>query len=85
MQVLEGKPQIIYPTQWEYRVIGRDKEAIKAVIAKIIKKEYELKDGHHSSHGKFISVVVSVEVESEQERDSVFVALRNDEAVNMVL
>lgn len=85
MQVLEGKPQIMYPTQWEYRVIGKNKEAIEDVIAKVIKKEYELKEGHHSSHGKFVSVVVSVEVESEQERDHIFVTLRNDEAVNMVL
>lgn len=85
MQTLEGKPMIEYPTLWEYRVIGRDKVALKARIAEILKKDFTLKDGQSSSGGKFISVVVSVNVKNQEERDGIFRALQESDEVMMVL
>lgn len=85
MQVLEGKPKIDYPAKWEYRVIGTNREKIKEAVVSVIEQDFDLKDGNSSREGRFVSIVVSVEVESEQERDRIFVALREHSAVKMVL
>lgn len=85
MQILEGKPKIDYPTTWEYRVIGEDRKKMTKAIAGVIKKDFDLKNGNSSKGGRFTSVVVSVEVSSEQERDQIFVSLREHNAIKMVL
>lgn len=85
MQEISGKPQIDYPTSWEYRIIGKDKEILKEVVKEIFPKEYTLKDGQASSGGKFVSLVASTEVASEQERNEIFAKLKNHPQVTMVL
>lgn len=85
MQTLEGKPKIDYPTMWEYRVIGRDREKIKKVIGEIFVKNYELIEGQSSSGGKFISLIVRVLVESQEQRDHFFMLLKQSPEINMVL
>lgn len=85
MQNIEGKPEINYPTEWEYRVIGMDKQKIKEVIAEVILQDYALKEGQQSSGGKFVSVIVSTIVQSEEQRDSFFAKLKQNPNVNMVL
>lgn len=85
MQTLEGKPKIDYPTMWEYRVIGRDREKIKEVIGENFVKNYELIEGQSSSGGKFISLIVRVLVESQEQRDHFFMLLKQSPEINMVL
>lgn len=85
MQTLEGRPMIEYPTFWEYRVIGKDKLKLKTRIQEVIKKDFTLKDGQSSSGGKFVSVIVSVEVENQKERDDIFKTLQESVEVMMVL
>lgn len=85
MQALEGRAIIEYPTLWEYRVIGRDKISLEARISQVIKKDFMLKDGQSSSGGKFVSMIVSVKVENQEERDSIFKALQESVEVMMVL
>lgn len=85
MQILEGKAQIEYPTSWEYRIIGRDRAKLEARINQVIKKDFTLKEGKSSSGGKFISVVVNVNVTSQEERDCIFQALQESAEIDMVL
>lgn len=85
MQTLEGKPIIEYPTLWEYRVIGRNKAELEARIAQVIKQDFTFKEGQSSSGGKFVSVIVSVQVKDQKERDSIFRALQESNEVMMVL
>ncbi|HIY43788.1 DUF493 domain-containing protein [uncultured Helicobacter sp.] len=85
MQEINGKPQIDYPTQWEYRIIGKDKKELEEIVKEIFPQGYELKDGQASSGGKFVSIVVSAEVASEQERNELFAKLKNHPQVSMVL
>lgn len=85
MQTIEGKPKIDYPIMWEYRVIGTDKEKLKAIIHQIIKQDYQLQDGQSSSGGKFISVVVQTQVQDEAQRDQIFRELKENAEVKMVL
>lgn len=85
MQEINGKPQIDYPTQWEYRIIGKDKKKLEEIVKEIFPQGYELKYGQASSGGKFVSIVVSAEVASEQERNELFAKLKNHPQVSMVL
>ncbi len=85
MQEINGTPQIDYPTQWEYRIIGKDKKELEEIVKEIFPQGYELKDGQASSGGKFVSIVVSAEVASEQERNELFAKLKNHPQVSMVL
>lgn len=85
MQEINGKPQIDYPTQWEYRIIGKDKKELEEIVKEIFPQGYELKDGQASSGGRFVSIVVSAEVASEQERNELFAKLKNHPQVSMVL
>lgn len=85
MQEINGKPQIDYPTKWEYRIIGKDKKELEEIVKEIFPQGYELKDGQASSGGKFVSIVVSAEVASEQERNELFAKLKNHPQVSMVL
>lgn len=85
MQTLSGRPIIEYPTLWEYRVIGRSKAELEARIVEVIKQDFVLKQGHSSSSGKFVSVILSVNVESEEQRDRIFRELQQSAEVMMVL
>ena len=85
MQEINVKPQIDYPTQWEYRIIGKDKKELEEIVKEIFPQGYELKDGQASSGGKFVSIVVSAEVASEQERNELFAKLKNHPQVSLVL
>ena len=85
MQEINGKPQIDYPTKWEYRIIGKDKKELEEIVKEIFPQGYELKDGQASSGGKVVSIVVSAEVASEQERNELFAKLKNHPQVSMVL
>lgn len=85
MQEIEGKPQIDYPTQWEYRIIGKDKKELEEIVKSIFPSSYTLKDGNTSHGGKFVSIVVSTEVVSEEERNELFAKLKNHPHISMVL
>ena len=85
MQTIKGRAQIDYPTQWEYRVIGMDKEMLKQVIKEVMPQKYNLKEGQQSSGGKFISMIVSTVVQSEAQRDEIFAKLKESPHIKMVL
>lgn len=85
MHEIEGKPQIDYPTQWEYRIIGKDKKELEEIVKETFPKSYTLKDGNTSQGGKFVSIVVSTEVASEEERNELFAKLKSHPQISMVL
>ena len=79
------KPHIVYPCKWEYRVIGTDEEVLRKLIFDIMPREYDITLGKHSSKGHFVSLYVSLEVQSEGERNDIFARLQQSEEVKMVL
>lgn len=79
------KPHIIYPCVWEYRLIGESEEQLRALIFEVMPREYSLQLGKRSSKGHFVSIYVSVEVQSEAERNHIFALLQQSEATKMVL
>ncbi len=80
------KPQIEYPTQWGYKIIGRDKEKLKACIKEVMgDKEHLCSLGNTSRTGKFTTYNASCTVENEEERDRLFKCFQDHDDVEMVI
>lgn len=79
------KPQIDYPCQWEYRIITDNQEMAENIIFELLHKPYTLTTKNKSMHGKFISINLVLEVETQQERDDIFQKLTQLPCVKMVI
>ena len=80
------KPNIEYPCNWEYKVIGTDvDEMIKAIEKIVIGMEYKIASSNVSSKGNYFSLGLKVYVTSEVIRDIIFAKLKDNEFVKMVL
>ncbi len=80
------KPTIEYPCNWGYKIIGRDKEKLKACIKEVMgDKEHLSAPGNTSKKGNFHSYNASCEVASQEERDRIFKAFQDHEDVDMVI
>ena len=88
--ILDGntcaKPDIEYPCEWGYKIIGTNKAALEACIFEIVgKRAYKTKGGNTSSKGKFHSLNMTCKVESQKDRDEVFKAFSDHKDVKMVI
>lgn len=85
MKKIEGKPQISYPTVWEYRIFTTDSEAIYSKIFEIVDKEYNLSHSKASKKGKYHSFKLTLEVDSEEHRDWLFREIKRLDIVAYLL
>lgn len=85
MRHIEGKPEIHYPCVWEFRIIGENKARLEQIISELMTKRYTLDEKNHSSKGRFVSMHLSVEVESEEERNALYQSLSTHKEISMVL
>jgi putative lipoic acid-binding regulatory protein len=82
----QTKPDIEYPCEWGYKIIGTDRVKLEACIFDVMgKREYSTKAGNSSSRGKFHSLNTRCQVASEEERDSIFKAFQEHVDVKMVI
>lgn len=81
-----NKPNIEYPCDWNYKVIGTDvDEMIKAIELAALGMEYEINSSKVSSKGNYFSLNLKVFVTSEVIRDIIFAKLKENDFVKMVL
>lgn len=90
MEILDDncktKPEINYPTNWEFKIIGKDLQSIKDCITEVMgDKKYSLRDGNRSKTGKFHSLNTICVVKSEEERNKIFKNFSDHPAVKMVI
>ncbi len=84
--VERNKAAMDYPCSWNYRVIGADEDALRRAVAEIVQdRSYRMALSRSSASGKYRSFSVEMVVESEGHRVAVYQALRNHEAVKIVL
>ena len=83
MRHLEGKSEIAYPCNWEYRVIGEDEKRVEIVVSEIVKKPYTLEIKNRK--GRFVSLHLVVGVDDEGERNEIYRLLSTHQEVRMVL
>ena len=85
----QEKPKIEYPTNWGFKLIGRDKDALLTCIKEIMKMEGEKEHlcslGNASRTGKFHSYNASCNVETEEERNRIFKYFEDHADVDMVI
>jgi uncharacterized protein len=80
------KPEIQYPCEWEYTVIGTDEALLRNVITEVFcGKEFSVEFSKKSKAGKYVSLTVKTKVTSEDERNGQCALLAKQPAVKMVL
>jgi hypothetical protein len=80
------KPNIEYPCNWHYKVIGINIDEIIKVIDQIAEgMDYKISSSNVSSKGNYFSINLTVFVTSEVIRDIIFAKLKENEFVKMVL
>jgi len=83
---MQDKPEIIYPTKWGFKLIGRDKEALLKCIKEVMgEKNHHCSLGNKSKTGKFHSYNANCTVDSEEERKRIFKYFQEHDDVNMVI
>lgn len=81
-----NRPDINYPCQWEYKVIGLTPEEMSASVKAILEgRNYNLNMSNVSRTGKYTSLTISMMVENEEDRLSVFDSLSRDNSIKMVI
>ena len=80
------RPEIRYPTQWKYTVIGPDREGLEAAIAEVVEeRSHTVSPSNVSSKGRYCSLTLDLIVVNEDEREMIFGRLRDHAAVKYVL
>ena len=81
-----GSPEITYPCQWQYRVIGEDRAAMHQAIATWVPaSSCTLTDANVSSGGRYLSLSLEVVVHDDAERLRLYQLLAGHPAIRMVL
>ncbi len=82
----QNKPDISYPTQWGFKLIGKNRDALHTCIKEVMgDKEHLCSTGNASKTGKFHSYNTSCQVDSQDERDRLFKCFQDHDDVKMVI
>ena len=80
------KAKIDYPCKWLYKVIGTDNEQLRRAIEEVINDiPCEINLSNTSSSGKYLCLNLEITVESEEERNSIYLDLKSHPHVKIVL
>ena len=82
----DERPELEYPCSWGYTIIGPDAGALRDLAARVLAgREHTVRPSNRSSSGKYLSLVVELEVRDEKDRLGIFALFKADEAVVYVL
>ena len=80
------RPELKYPCEWSYKVIGRDVDKlISAIETASLDLSYEVTPSNVSKNERYFSLNFKVTVPSEAARDLIYQKLNDNENVIMVL
>lgn len=80
------RPEISYPCEWTYKVIGEDQSLLQqAIVVACEPHDVMISPSHRSSKGRYLSVNADVVVPSESVRLAIFERLKTSPAVKFVL
>ena len=82
----QRKPDISYPCLWEYKVIGKDEQKLRAVIhAACAPAVPTISLSNVSKKGTYFSLNAELQVEDEEMRVRIFNRLKNSPDVKIVI
>jgi len=80
------KAQIEYPCLWLYKVIGPDREKLHQALLEIASDgPCDISPSNSSRTGKYHCLNLEMTVQSEEERNSIYLALKSHPQVKIVL
>lgn len=80
------KPEIRYPCEWCYTIIGRDEAELRGAAGQVLPgKEYSIALSNRSASGKYTSLTITTTVGSEEERNGIFQKLCGHPAIKVVM
>jgi putative lipoic acid-binding regulatory protein len=80
------KPEINYPCEWSFKVIGADKQLVRNAAEIVMEqREYLLHYSRGSRTGKYHSWNIDLVVKDENERNRIFADLKSHTAITMVI
>ena len=80
------KAKLDYPCQWLYKVIGTDHEQLRQAIMEIITNiPCKINLSNSSSSGKYLCLNLEITVQSEEERNSIYLNLKAHPNIKIVL
>ena len=86
MDCSQGKLELTYPCEWEYKVIVEIHIEIESVTFCVLgDREHAIKKSKISKNGKYQSHNISLLVHNDEDRHTIFEQLKKDENVKMVL
>lgn len=81
-----AKLDLPYPCRWVYKIIGDDEGALRSAVADVVQaREHALSLSRRSARRNYCCLNVEVLVYDEQDRVSIYEALRGHPAVRLVL
>jgi hypothetical protein len=80
------KPDINYPCNWDYKIIGTDLDQMIEAIELIVEgMDYKISSSNVSAQGNYFSLNLTVFVNSEIIRDIIFSKLVESKFIKFVL
>jgi putative lipoic acid-binding regulatory protein len=81
-----NEPTIEYPCEWSYRIIGSDEQALRQAASESLGAlAYQITLSNQSTGKKYLSMNLTVTVETQAMRDQIFTALEKHPAVRFML
>ncbi len=81
-----GKPIIVYPIEWSYKIIGAHLTKIETAVEEIVKdRSFVLNKSNQSTTGKYVSCNLLITVNNEDEKNNFFYRLSSHKDVKIVL
>jgi putative lipoic acid-binding regulatory protein len=82
----DPQPDIKYPTWWTYTVIGPDRNQLEEAITKVVEdRSHTVSLSNLSKTGKYCSLTLKMIVLNDEERRTIYEALRAEPVVTLVL
>jgi len=84
---LDAKGKIQYPCVWLYKIIGIEREKVEKALHDILapKENIKINFSNISKKGNYLAFNVEVKVKNEQQRNSIYIKLKEHQDIKMVL
>ncbi len=83
---MNQRPEIKYPCDWSYKLIGTDLKDLRAAVGEILPAgDYKLTHSRTSEEGKYFSMDLRITVYDHATREGLYRALSTHESIRLVL
>jgi len=86
IEINDSTYKLVYPCEWQYKVIGSDKDQLHQAITHVIKdSSCSITPSNSSKAGKYHCLNLEITVRNEEERNLIYTSLKEHPDVKVVL